>query len=562
VPALCGVDLEVPHGQFLAVMGPVGAGKSTLCLALNGAIPHAVDGEFSGQVTVYGQNTRDVPMGQLAMQVGLVFEDVEAQLFNATVADEIAFGLEAMGLPAAEIERRIDLALESVGLGDSLGRTARGRAPRGRAPRTLSGGEQKRLALASVLAMRPRLLVLDEPTSGLDPRGRHDVLAAIERLRREDGQGMTVVMATQDAEAAARFADRVVVLCEGRVALDGCPGEVYAQVERLEAWGIEAPQLARLAHRLSERSGRTFAFLHLPDAQRALAGHGSALPAQRALAGPRDARPAAEEVIKIRGLSFRYPSADGWALSGVDLDIARGEWLAVVGVNGSGKSTLIKHLNGLLKPSLGAVHVDGQDSRTHQVGALAHTVAYLPQNPDHMIFGATVREEVAYGPRQLGLRGAALDERVEETLVALGLLPVADYPPAVLGYGLRRQVSLASVLALHTPVLALDEPTVGLDRGLAGRLLGIVAGRHRRGMTVVMVTHDLRWVARYAQRVVVLARGRLVAQGAPGEVLADPERLAAFGLEPLPVTALAAALNWPPPLPLTVDEALTRVRDG
>jgi energy-coupling factor transport system ATP-binding protein len=193
---------------------------------------------------------------------------------------------------------------------------------------------------------------------------------------------------------------------------------------------------------------------------------------------------------------------------------------------------------------------------------LAHTVAYLPQNPDHMIFGSSVRQEVAYGPRQFGLSGAALDRRVKETLDALDLVALADYPPAVLGYGLRRQVSLASVLALHTPVLALDEPTVGLDRGLAERLMDIVSERHRQGVTVVMITHDLKWVARYAQRVAVLCDGRLVIQGTPHQVLTDPERLAACGLDPLPVTALAQSLHWPQPLPLTVDDVLPRADHG
>jgi energy-coupling factor transport system ATP-binding protein len=550
IPALRGIDLEIAHGAFVAVMGPVGAGKSTLCFALNGAIPHAVDGECSGRVTVYGQDTRDVSMGQLAMQVGLVFEDVEAQLFNATVADEVAFGLESMGLPVPEIETRIEASLERVGLAGFSGRV----------PRTLSGGEQKRVALASVLAMVPRLLILDEPTAGLDPRGRHEVLAAIDRLRDERETGMTVVMATQDAEAAARYADHVVILDQGRVVLSGPPGEVFAQVERLDAWGIEVPQLARLAHQLGKRTGEDLFFLRLQEAQQAL---GDALRAQCELSSPATTQahglPVYASLIEARGLSYRYPSAEGWALSDVDLDVGRGEWLAVVGVNGSGKSTLVKHFNGLLKPSQGAVRVEGQDTCARQVGALARTVGYLPQNPDHMIFTATVRQEVAYGPRQFGLQGAELDERVQETLAALDLLAYAEHPPAVLGYGLRRQVALASVLAMGTPVLALDEPTVGLDRGITERLLGIVAERHRRGVTVIMVTHDLRWVARYAQRVVVLYQGRLVAQGTARDVLADPDLLAQVGLEPLPVTALARSLRWPPPLPLVVDDMLARL---
>jgi energy-coupling factor transport system ATP-binding protein len=488
-------------------------------------------------------------MGHLAMRVGLVFEDVQVQLFNSTVADEIAFGLEAIGLPTAEIEARIDATLARVGLAGF----------RRRAPRTLSGGEQKRVALASVLAMYPRLLILDEPTAGLDPRGRHEVLAAIELLRGEREQSMTVVMATQDAEAAARFADHVVILDQGRIVLSGPPGEVFAQVERFDAWGIEVPQLARLAHQLGERTGQSFSFLRLPQTEQGLAGVLDACFGPPPAAAEGHEPSVSDPVIEMRSLAYRYPSAEGWALSDVDLDVKHGEWLAVVGVNGSGKSTLIKHLNGLLKPSRGTVYVDGQDTCPCQVGELARTIGYLPQNPDHMIFTASVHEELAYGPYQLGLRGTALDERVQETLSALDLLAYADHPPAVLGYGLRRQVALASVLAMRTPVLALDEPTVGLDRGITERLLSIIADRHRQGTTVIMITHDLRWVARYAQRVVILYQGRLVAQGTARDVLADSDLLAEVGLEPLPVTSLAQSLHWPPPLPLVVDDLIARL---
>ena len=536
VNALRGVDLTVSNGEFLALMGPVGAGKTTLCLTLNGAIPHAVDGDMAGQVSVFGQDTRATPMGQLAMQAGLVFENTETQLFSATAADEIAFGLEAAGLPPDEIEQRIDDVLDVVNLAGF----------RQRNPRTLSGGEQKRLALACVLAMRPRLLILDEPTAGLDNSGRYRVLAAVDRLRQEWG-GMTVVMATQDAEAAARFADRVVVLQQGRVALSGPPEHVFSQVDQIDAWGLDVPQLARLAHRLQ----RPVAFAP-DDAIRMWPG----LP--RPNRRPHDARPdpgsPARPAIEVRGLSHVYPRTAQPALYDVTMDVIQGEWLAVIGINGSGKSTLLKHLNGLLHPTSGTVRVEGHDTQTRQVGELAGTVSYLPQNPDHSIFCATVSDEVAYGPRQLGLRGKALDARVEETLKGLGLTEIAHHPPAVLGYGLRRQVALASVLSMHAPVLALDEPTTGLDRGTIVRLMDIVSQRHLQDTTVVMISHDLQLVARYAQRVIVLRQGSIVATGDTQQVLSDIGLIRSSGLEPLPVTLLAHALDWPSPLPLRVDD--------
>jgi energy-coupling factor transporter ATP-binding protein EcfA2 len=536
VHALCGVDLEVARGEFVALMGPVGAGKSTLCLALNGAIPHAVDCESSGAVVVMGQETRATTLAQLALDVGFVFEDAEAQLFNATVADEIAFGLEAMGVSPGEIERRIDAVLSQVALPGF----------RDRSPLALSGGEQKRLALASVLAMRPSILVLDEPTAGLDARGRFEVLSAIGRLQEEHGHEMTVLMATQDAEAVARFADRIFVLRDGQISLSGTPEEVFAQVGALESWGLAVPQLARLAYHL----GLPPAYTPESAAQR-WAGSIEPLPSPAPSAEPAVERPQAK-IVEIRELRYEYPASDQRALHGVTLDIARGEWLGIVGTNGSGKTTLLKHLNGLLHPTSGTVCVDGEDTREQQVGQLARIVSYLPQNPDHSIFCATVREEIAYGPRQLGLRGQALDERVAESLDLLGLAPLAEHPPAVLGYGQRRQVALASVLAMNAPMLVLDEPSVGLDRGTVMRLMDVVSARHRQGTTVVIVTHDLQLVARYAQRVIILSEGRVCAEGRPHDVLADVSLVRESGLEPLPVTLLGYALGWPRPLPVRV----------
>jgi energy-coupling factor transporter ATP-binding protein EcfA2 len=540
VVALCGINLAVEPGEFIALMGAVGAGKTTLCLALNGAIPHVIDGELTGEVIVCGQDTRDTPMGQLAMQVGLVLENAEAQLFNATVADEIAFGLEGMGLVPEEIEQRIDAMLDLIDMAGF----------RRRSPRTLSGGEQKRVAVASVLAMQPRVLVLDEPTSGLDSRGRLNVLAAIDRLRRENRQ-MTVVMATQDAEAAARFATRVLVLQGGRIALSGSPTDVFAQIEQMDRWGLDVPQLTRLAYKLA-----------LPIAltpEQAVEAWGCALPACAARhpahqPSARSPHPSHDPIIEIRDLSHDYPSSEQPAVHGISLDVQRGEWLAVIGVNGSGKTTLLKHLNGLLHPTSGSVRVAGQDTHTCQVGELAHTVSYLHQNPDHSIFCATVRDEVAYGPTQLGLRGAPLQDRVAGTLDLLDLTTYAQHPPAVLGYGLRRQVALASVLAMDAPVLALDEPATGLDRGMTTRLMDVISARHQQGTTVVMISHDLQLVAQYAQRIIVLHDGRLVAQGAPQEILSDVELFERAGLEPLPVTDLARRLGWTPPFPISVGD--------
>jgi energy-coupling factor transport system ATP-binding protein len=452
-----------------------------------------------------------------------------------------------MGLPVPEIERRVDESLSLAGLIRMDQRS----------PRTLSGGEQKRLALASVLAMRPQLLILDEPTAGLDPRGRRDVLATINRLRLDTVQGMTVVMATQDAQAVARFADRIIILKEGQVALEGSPAQVFARVEQMDVWGIDVPQLARLAHGLQRCAPHEYAFYRLEEACQAL-NETNSVAYMPTVSTPDHTQQShsCEQIIKVRNLSYRYPAAKEKALSQITLDIHRGEWLAVIGINGSGKSTLIKHLNGLLKPTDGAVYVAEENTCVRQVGELARTVSYLPQNPDHLIFCATVRDEVAYGPQQQGLSGKTLDDRVVETLDMLSLSCYVDHPPAVLSYSVRRQVALASVLAMNAPVLVLDEPAVGLNRGKIVELMNIISRRHRDGTTVIMITHDLQLVAQYAQRVVILHGGHLVAQGPPRAILTNVDGLRQVNLEPLPVTTLAYMLRWSRPLPLSVQDVI------
>jgi len=259
VVALRGLDLQVEQGEFLALMGRIGAGKTTLCLALNGLVPHATGGLISGDVTVLGRNTKAHTVADLAAHVGLVFQNPEEQLFHMRVEDEVAFGPENLGLRREEIARRVGWALEAVGLEDC----------RQRSPLHLSGGEKQRLAIAAVLAMRPRILVLDEPTASLDPLGAAEVFDTLHELRQQ--MVLTVVMATQNSEAAAEQADRVAVLDQGRIAVMGSPDDVLSQVERLHGLGVDVPQVAEAAALLNARLGTSFRFTRLDDAQRALA---------------------------------------------------------------------------------------------------------------------------------------------------------------------------------------------------------------------------------------------------------------------------------------------------
>jgi len=530
VPVLKGVDLRVRRGEFLALMGPTGAGKTTLCLTLNGILPHLLGGSFEGRVVVAGMDTREHNPGQMSRQVGLVFQDPESQLFNMTVEDEVAFGLESLGLSSAEMEERIGWALEVVRLSGL----------RKRHPLQLSGGQKKRLAIATVLAMRPQVLVLDEPVTGLDPLGRHEVLSVIEQLKRESEAA--IIMVEQDAEAVMAWADRVVIMERGRLVLEGSPRQVFYQVEKLHSLGLAVPQMCELAHLLNQHHETSFHFMTVDEAYSALAGEpisNTQYPVSSIqYATSSEPSPA----VRVENLCYRYDDGP-WVLSGLDLNIETGDFLAIVGQNGSGKTTLVKHFNGLLRPTRGRVVVFGEDTAGQSVGQLARKVGYLFQNPDHQIFAPTVWEEVAFGPRNLGFSEDEVTAHTTEAMALFGLEDQADTPPAVLGYGLRRKVTLAAVWAMHPQVLVLDEPTAGLDWRSTRTLMKEVSNLNRQGHTIVLITHDMKLVAEFARRVLVLNDGQILAYGPTRQVFQQETILRQAFLAPPPITALARRMR-------------------
>lgn len=562
---LRGVSLTIPRGQAVALVGPTDSGKTTLALILAGLAPEMTGGELRGSVYVNGLDVRQTPAAQVSTHLGLVFQEPERQLFNMTVASEVAFGLEGLGLPPAEIGRRVTWALEQTGL----------TGLEERAPWQLSGGQQKRLAIATILAMRPPILVLDEPMAGLDPQGRREMAAVLTWLKRS--AGTTILVIEKDNEFVARWAERVLILADGRIVRDGPPSQVFREAEALRRWGIALPQVAELAARL-RAVGESADFLTAQQAMACLAQRQRLATAYTAAGGsvttvgpangpddsvatPRAADTAAAArppAVDLQEVCFTYPGGTR-ALTAVSLTVRQGEFVALVGPNGSGKSTLARHLNGLLRPQTGSVFILGRPTSRQSVGELARQVGYVFQNPDHQIFAPTVREEVAFGLRNQGLRGEELAERVAATLAAFGLTAWADAPPAVLGYGLRRLITVAAVWAMRPPIWVLDEPTTGLDARYTAQLLDKLRALHCSGHTILLITHDLRLVAEAAQRVVVLHDGQVVMDGPTEQVLSDAANLARYGLRPPPITRLSALLardGFPHPM-LTVDQFVT-----
>jgi energy-coupling factor transport system ATP-binding protein len=542
-PALSRISFEVAAGEMLGVMGASGAGKSTLAKCLNRIVPEFEGGAFAGVVRVGGRSLDGARVWEVAPQVGMVFQDFEAQLFSTNVAHEVAFAMEQVGMDREEMVRRIRPALEAVGLGGFEHRD----------PTSLSGGEKQRLAIASVLALRPAVIVLDEPTTDLDPEGKAEVFALIRSLRE---QGLSLVVIEHEAEVL-RGADRIVLIREGEIIAEGTPRDLMTRIELLEQCGVHPPDLNRVlallgiaAHAASVDEAEALIRRALPRlGTSSRSPDASSMPASRdtglregavaetsadGVSRANDARP----LVEVRAVSFNYPDGPP-VLDSIELRIAPGDFVAIIGQNGSGKTTLAKHLVGLLRPSAGAVMLNGRDRATMRPAETAAEVGYVFQNPDHQIFAATVEDEVAFGPRNFDLAPGDVERRCDEVLRAVGLENARKLDPFLLGKGERQRLAVASVLALRPRLLILDEPTTGLDYREQRRMMALVTDLNHDGIAIVMITHTPWLVAEYARRVVLMRRGRKLYDGGVREFFAHDELLASSSFRPPEATELS-----------------------
>lgn len=499
------LNLHIQPGEYLLVCGASGSGKSTLCRTFNGLIPHFYGGTLEGHVWVAGLDTRAHSVGELFARVGLVFQNPEAQLFTSTVAHELAFGLESLGLSRDEIRRRVAESAEVVGVSHLLARS----------PHQLSGGEQQLVAIAAALALRPVVVVLDEPYASLDPANVRRVRAALREINR---RGTAIVLTEHRLSHAVADVDRMVVLDEGRVALDGPPQAVLRQ--QVEAFGLNLPPVVRLARDLD-----------LPEIPLSVEAAIPMLGARRLLPEwlPMRPRPTPDGNLVLQAEDVGFTLDGRPVLQAVTLGLRAGECLALVGANGSGKTTLVKHFNGLYRPTRGRVLVLGQETRRAKVSRLARHVGLAFQNANDQFFRFRVQDEIEAGPRALG----CLDEAWLRELVALFRLdPLLERSPYRLSEGEKKRVAFASALAARPEILVLDEPTTGQDwlfRQALGELLGELRAR---GQTVVLVTHDLEFAEQHADRWVLLAEGQVLTSGIPWEVMSHEVALHRAGLEP------------------------------
>ena len=520
--ALKDIDLSVEEGTFVGLIGPSGAGKSTLASAITGAIPHHYRGRLFGSTLVAGLDTCEAPLTDIAKVVGSVLQDIDAQMVASVVEDELLFGLENFGIDHREIEGRIASALDAVGIADL----------RHREIATLSGGQKQKVAIAAILAMTPRVIVMDEPTSALDPASARDVFEVLRRAK--ELTGMTVILIEQTVALLAEYCDRVVVIDQGRIALDGTPTDVFSRGETLRAIGVDTPRTVRISNSLAEAglAPNDSPALTLDGAESLVAGilapglSKSSPIVPRTLGDRPDARNTVDErpiIVDVAGAAYSYGTGQA-GIEGIDLTVRAGEILAVVGQNGAGKTTFTKLLNGLIKPSAGVVRIAGLDTRTTPVSALASHAATLFQNPDRQLCRNTVVEEISFGLELQGAPADAARERARHVAATFGLPENAS--PFNLSRGQRQMVALASVVALEPELIILDEPTSGLDYRECMTVMETVRQRALDGAAVVMVCHDMEVVSDFADTLAVMAEGRLIEVGPSREVFANDALLA------------------------------------
>jgi energy-coupling factor transport system ATP-binding protein len=500
-PAIQNISFELKPGEVLLIAGSSGCGKTTLARCINGLIPRSYRGKREGKVLLHGKDVAEMQIADMAQIVGTLLQDPERQIVASNVFNEVAFGPENLGLPRAEIMARVDQAMERLKI-EHL---------RDRETFNLSGGEKQKVALAGLLAMNPSILLLDEPLASLDPASAYEALDAFRSLADE---GKTVVLIEHRVEdAIAARPDRLLYMEAGQVKylgpIEALPVEINHREVKLPAeWVVKRVQ------QMGEKIDR-------PEFT------------PNALQG--------DPLVVFENVDFRYSDETPLVLKDVNLTIRHGDLIAVLGPNGSGKSTLVKHAIGLLKPTNGRVLVDGKDTRTLSVAQIARVLGFVFQSPTHMLYAPTVREELEFGPKNLGFKKDEMDQAVAESLATVNLNGLEEYPPLGLSFGQQKRTTIAAVLAMRSQIIIMDEPTAGQDYANYTHFMDEMCRPDVDGSQSVVaanfaatlfITHDLDLAITYANRVLLVGDKHIVADGPPEEVLKDVDLLMRYRVRP------------------------------
>ena len=535
--ALNRVNLKIYPGEFVGIIGPSGSGKTTLASLFSGAIPHHYSGNFCGTVSIAGHDTTTLELTNIACLIGSVIQDIDAQMVAANVEDELLFGLENFGVPHDEIPNRIVSSLETVGISDL----------RNRDLDTLSGGQKQKVAIAAILALKPKVLVLDEPTCALDPVSSRMIFSILQNLNKKFG--ITIVVIEQKVALLSEYCKRLIVLSKGGLVLDAPVSLALKDIDLLRKVGINYPRTTHLIKQLQdeqicnpaeltvgvEETVNTIVKTLRTDYSK-LSNSNNSNNAESSLESNKETFIKANNLdnsnkpcLSINNVSFAYANGVK-ALKDVSFNANSGELIALIGRNGAGKTTITKIINGLLRPTEGSVAIDGIDTKSLRISQIAKYVSTLFQNPDRQLCKRTVLEEVAFSCELIGEDSSQAQEHAMQIIEKLNLNP-KDIP-FMLSRGQRQMVALAATVVTRPKILVLDEPTCGLDYNECMKIMQVVEDLRDHGCCVIMVCHDMEVVLDYATRLIVINDGKLIIDGLAKDVFEKPEVCDAAALYP------------------------------
>lgn len=535
--ALNRVNLKIYPGEFVGIIGPSGSGKTTLASLFSGAIPHHYSGNFCGTVSIAGHDTTTLELTNIACLIGSVIQDIDAQMVAANVEDELLFGLENFGVPHDEIPNRIVSSLETVGISDL----------RNRDLDTLSGGQKQKVAIAAILALKPKVLVLDEPTCALDPVSSRMIFSILQNLNKKFG--ITIVVIEQKVALLSEYCKRLIVLSKGELVLDAPVSLALKDIDLLRKVGINYPRTTHLIKQLQdeqicnpaeltvgvEETVNTIVKTLRTDYSK-LSNSNNSNNAESSLESNKETFIKANNLdnsnkpcLSINNVSFAYANGVK-ALKDVSFNANSGELIALIGRNGAGKTTITKIINGLLRPTEGSVAIDGIDTKSLRISQIAKYVSTLFQNPDRQLCKRTVLEEVAFSCELIGEDSSQAQEHAMQIIEKLNLNP-KDIP-FMLSRGQRQMVALAATVVTRPKILVLDEPTCGLDYNECMKIMQVVKDLRDHGCCVIMVCHDMEVVLDYATRLIVINDGKLIIDGLAKDVFEKPEVCDAAALYP------------------------------
>jgi energy-coupling factor transport system ATP-binding protein len=530
-PVLRAVDLTIRNGEVVLLTGPSGCGKSTLAHALAGLIPTRIAGAMRGAIYLDDTAISGMQIHDVAQRIGIVFQNPDNQLVQLTVEEEVAFGPENLSLPAAEIEQRVVQSLQATGM----------LAQRGEQIFALSGGQKQRVAIAAALAMQPQVLVLDEPTSDLDPVGTQEVLAVLRALNARND--MTIMLIEHKVDEVIGWVDRVLLMDRGAVVVDAQPKYAFAQLDTWRAMGGAIPQIVQVAHGLPEVFSGELP-LTADAAYDALQNTPFAQALRRAalkMPAPQAALPDGPPLAEWRDVDLAF--GQHRVLYDVSMRVHPGEWVALIGANGSGKTSLAALVMGFQDATRGTITVNGRAVKAGNVSRQASSIAYLFQAADTMLFTSSVERELRFGQAHSRAKERDATFSIDSILRITDLTAYRQTNPFLLSFGQRKRLAIGALLTRHPSMLILDEPTTGQDEGHARAFLQFLETvRQHQHLTYLMITHDMRAVATYATRLIVLREGHVALQGSPAAAFARRAELAACGIVPPPIANLHARL--------------------